>query len=146
MAAYGQARLSSCSRGRCGSVVMLGDQIVGRGFNHPPGGLASQRRCERRGELAPGFRSDHTCCVHAEQVSALSAVRQVPDLRGAYLFFGRVDEDGHPLLSGDPYCTICSKMTLEVGISFFVLNRIEGPTVYDTESYNDLSFAAPGRG
>lgn len=145
-AAREQALLSSCSRGRGGSVIMVGGEVVGRGFNHPPGGLESQRRCDRRHELAPGFRSDHTCCCHAEAVCCIAALRRVPDLAGGFIFFARVDAEGRPLLAEIPYCTICSKLILEVGLSFVVLEQAQGPTVYDAESYNDLSFAAPGRG
>lgn len=44
------------------------------------------------------------------------------------------------LKAGKPYCTICSKMALDVGIAEFVLWHEEGITVYDTKEYNELSF------
>lgn len=40
-------------------------------------------------------------------------------LEGSILFFIRLDENDNPKRSGEPYCTICSKSALDVGISKF---------------------------
>lgn len=42
--------------------------------------------------------------------------------------------------AGKPYCTICSKLALDVGIKEFALWHEEGITIYNTEEYNTLSY------
>jgi hypothetical protein len=61
-------------------------------------------------------------------------------ITGSRLYFIRLGEDGKKSPAGKPYCTICSKMALDSGISEFVLWHKEGICVYDTEEYNELSF------
>jgi hypothetical protein len=56
------------------------------------------------------------------------------------LYFIRIDNDGKPTHAGKPYCTICSKMALDAGISEFVLRDETWVCVYDTDEYNTLSF------
>ena len=69
--------------------------------------------------------------------ASLKNPKRVKDSR---LYFIRLGEFGDKIQAGDPYCTICSKMTLDVGISEFVLFRKEGICVYDSKEYNELSF------
>ncbi len=142
-AAANEARTATCGRSRCGSVIASGvGVIIGRGYNSPPADRADQRRCERRGELAPGFKSDRTCCIHAEWRAIMDALRSNPSpVTGGRLYFIRLDEAGEPEPAGRPYCTICSKLALDVGLAEFVLWHREGITAYDTVEYNDLSFA-----
>jgi hypothetical protein len=45
------------------------------------------------------------------------------------------------VFAGAPYCTICSKMALDVGLRWFGLWHETGIRMYDTREYNDLSFA-----
>jgi len=92
-----------------------------------------------------GFRSDRTCCVHAEQRAISDALAgHGPIEAGSTIFFVRISEDGATKVSGAPYCTICSKMVLDVGIDEFVLLHTEGPTAYGALEYNELSFAHAG--
>jgi deoxycytidylate deaminase len=137
------ARQAECLRARCGCVIVDKDGVeIGSGFNGPPGGLVSQRRCERKNELGVGFKSDRTCCTHAEQRAIIDALRRNPArVPGGRLYFCRVDQDGLVKPSGSPYCTICSKAALEVGLAEFVLWHREGICVYPTEEYNDLSYS-----
>lgn len=139
---------STCKRARCGTAIarMFGDEyILGFGFNQPPGG--SKARCENY-SLQPGFKSDKTCCIHAEQVAILNALmnrglshnKQAVELSYARLYFARIDDDDKLKPSGQPYCTICSKMALHVGIREWCLIHKSGVTVYDAAEYNELSF------
>lgn len=141
--AIAEARKSMCERRKCGSVIVsLAGEIIGRGFGSPPADDASQRRCERKHELDPGFKSDKTCCIHAEWRAILDALRHHPaKIEGAALYFAAVDEEGEHVFAGAPYCTICSKMALDVGLSWFGLWHETGIRMYDTREYNDLSFA-----
>ncbi len=135
------AKKSTCHRSKCASIVVVGHQvIIGAGYNSMP--------CNATGEcfkesLSPTFKSDKTCCVHAEQRAIIDCLKgNLAYLltKGSSLFFIRLDENLEPKHSGKPYCSICSKMALDVGISKFVLWHHQGWTAYDTKEYNDLTF------
>lgn len=136
------AKKSTCKRSKCGSVIVtnpISGFVIGRGYNSMP--------CDITGDcfkdkLAPTFKSDRTCCVHAEQRAILNAYQTGfgSSLPGSTLIFIRLDENGKPKHSGAPYCSICSKMVLDVGIAYFVLWHKEGWTAYDAFEYNELTF------
>lgn len=63
---------------------------------------------------------------------------------GSTLYYCRLGKDGKLATSGEPWCTICSKMALDAGIADFVLMKNEGYAVYGTEEYNTLSYAYEG--
>lgn len=136
------ARKATCSRSRCGSVIAKDGEIIGEGFNSPAGGLESRRRCACAKSDLDSKVTDKTCCVHAEQRAIMDALAKNPDkLPGATLYFVRLDGEGVPKRSGEPYCTICSKMSLDSGIAEFVLWKPEGYAAYPTEEYDALSYA-----
>ncbi len=132
-----------CLRSKCGTVIVDTDgAIIGCGYNAPPQDDISIRRCERKHELSATFKSDKTCCVHAEQRAIMDALKNNPKkLKGSTLYFMRLDDEGNIKYSGKPYCTICSKMALDAGIQYFALYHAEGAGIYDTKEYNELSFA-----
>ena len=75
----------------------------------------------------------------------MDALRKNPDkLLGSKLYFVRLNNDKTPSRAGEPYCTICSKMALDVKISEFVLWYDKGICVYDTDEYNTISFQFRG--
>lgn len=136
---------ATCERSRCGSVIVSYDQTIGSGFNSPPRDLEGQRRCSCSKDSYDWKVTDRTCCIHAEQRAIIDALRHQPEkLEGSRLYFVRLDNEGKPSRSGKPYCTICSKMVLDVGITEFVLWHDEGVCVYDTKEYNALSFQFKG--
>jgi len=133
------AQQSTCERSKCGSIIISEDGLLlGMGYNSQP--------CNEVGKcfkdtLPLNFKSDKTCCVHAEQRAIIDALKiYSKEIVGSTLFFIRLDENDKPKKSGDPYCTICSKLALDVGIKEFVLWRDEGWIAYDTAYYNKLSF------
>lgn len=137
------AKESMCHRSKCGSILLdSNNNMIGAGWNSQP--------CEVSGEcfkdsLASGFKSDKTCCVHAEQRAIVNTLKTNPHLiKDSTLLFIRLDENGQPKHSGQPYCTICSKMALDVGVSKFALWHKEGWTAYETKYYNELSFQYKG--
>jgi deoxycytidylate deaminase len=135
------ARSATCRRSKCGSIIVQLDDIIGSGFNSPPRGIEEQRRCSCSKASYHRKVTDKTCCVHAEQRAIMDALRKNPDkLPGSRLYFIRLDGNGEASKAGEPYCTICSKMALDVGISEFVLWNNKGVCVYDTKEYNLLSF------
>lgn len=135
------AENATCGRSKCGAIIVNDGKIIGAGFNSPAGEAEEQRKC---GNLKADYDlkvTDKTCCVHAEQRAIMNSLRSNPGkILGSRLYFVRLDGEGEISFSGKPYCTICSKMALDVGVKEFVLYREEGICVYNTEEYNDLSF------
>ena len=131
------AAQSTCKRSKCASIITNNGAVIGQGYNSMP--------CDQTGEcfkdtLPSTFKSDKTCCVHAEQRAIINALQNGCDVKDSSLFFLRFDENMNPQHAGKPYCTICSKMALDVGISKFYLWHEQGWTAYDTKTYNELSF------
>lgn len=138
------ARKATCCRSKCGSAIVsehgfIGmPDVIGTGYNSMP--CNSVAECFKD-SLPSNFKSDKTCCIHAEQRAIMDALAGNADkLPGSTLFFIRLDENDNPKVSGDPYCTICSKMALDVGIKWFCLYQSAGWVAYDTTYYNQLSF------
>lgn len=135
------ARKATCLRSKCGSVIVNGGEIIGSGYNSPPHEDESQRRCTADKVIYHRKVTDKTCCVHAEQRAIMNALHTNPEkLIGATLYFIRLDEQNNATVAGQPYCTLCSKMALDVGITEFVLWHENGICVYTTEEYNTLSY------
>jgi dCMP deaminase len=133
------ARKSCCLRSKCGSVIVQNQRVIGAGYNSPPGDKPLEKCL--KDNLPANFKSDKSCCIHAEQRAIIDALKHYPELiEGSTLYFIRLDENDKKKHSGRPYCTICSKMALDAGIAEFVLWHKEGITVYNTEEYNELSF------
>ena len=134
------AKMATCERAKCGSIIVKTNTIIGKGFNSPPGNLESQRKCSCSKDSYDKKVTDKTCCVHAEQRAIIDSLkRHNSGLKGSRMYFIRM-ENNKPVNAKEPYCTHCSKLALDVGISEFVLLKDEGVCVYDTEEYNLLSF------
>lgn len=132
---------ATCLRARCGSTIVKDGEVIGAGCNTPPKDSEGHRRCSNPKEVYHKKVTDKTCCIHAEQRAIMDALRKNPEkLAGSRLYFIRLDKDGKLSKAGKPYCTICSKMALDAGISEFVLWHEKGITAYDTEEYNKLSY------
>jgi deoxycytidylate deaminase len=136
------ASLSGCLSAKCGAIIVANGIVIGTGYNSPPGNQTTQQRCMVDRTPPVGSKHDHTCCVHAEWRAVLDAVARHPDaIADSTIYFTRVDAGDRIIHSGKPYCTVCSRIVLDVGISRFVLWHEEGMTEYDTVEYNDLSYA-----
>ncbi|MEK6970312.1 MAG: hypothetical protein AABW68_01300 [archaeon] len=132
---------SLCLSSQSGCVIVSKGIVIGTGSNSPPGNVPIER-CVKD-EWPAYFRSDRSCCVHAEERAILDAVRHHPDeVRGSTLYYIRMKK-GQRVLAGAPYCTICSKLALDVGITEFVLWHENGIIAYTGDEYNVLSFAHP---
>jgi deoxycytidylate deaminase len=135
------AQKATCKRKKCGSIIVKDNEIIGEGFNSPPGNLDNQCRCQIKKSEYDIKLTDKTCCVHAEQRAIMDALKTNPSkVEGSRLYFMKIDKEGKATKVGKPYCTICSKMALDVGIKEFILWHEDGIYVYNTEEYNDLSF------
>lgn len=143
-AAVSLAQQATCRDAHCGAVIVKDGEVIGRGFNSPPLG-AKTSRCHIPKAAYHARVTDKTCCIHAEVRAVMDALRQNPEmLPGSTLHFIRVDERGQKMLSGAPYCTLCSKLVLDAGIQSFVLCQAEGMMSYSADEYNELSFAYSG--
>lgn len=132
---------STCKRAKCGSIIVKDNEIIGSGFNSPPKNREAQRRCFNSKDSYNKKVTDKTCCIHAEQRAIIDALTNNPNkIVDSRLYFIRLDNNGLPLPAGAPYCTICSKLSLDVGIKEFVLLHEKGICVYNTDEYNTLSF------
>jgi len=139
------AQFSTCHRSKCGSIIVSGSYVIGHGYNSQPGQFKECADCDIlpciKDLLPINFKSDKTCCVHAEQRAIMDALSHFPALvKGSTIWFIRLNENGQPTPAGQPYCTICSKMALDAGIAKFMLWHKDGWTEYDTKKYNELSF------
>ncbi|MDO8628822.1 MAG: hypothetical protein Q7R56_03635 [Nanoarchaeota archaeon] len=133
------ARQSTCLRKKSAALIVKDDTIHGEGVNSPPARIPLTVCL--KDTLPKDFKSDRTCCVHAEERAIVDALQRSPhNIQGSRLYFARINDQGKMITVGQPYCTICSKLALDVGIEEFVLNHDEGIAVYDTLTYNELSF------
>jgi deoxycytidylate deaminase len=135
---------AACLRSKCGSVVVIDGEIIGLGSNSLPGDKAPYV-C-RKDSLPCDFKSDKTCCVHAEQraiidtLSKKGSCDKYGKANSSVIYFVRLDDKDNIKKSGKPYCTICSKMCLEVGIKDFVMITKEGVVSYPMDEFNEESF------
>ncbi|MFH1585269.1 MAG: hypothetical protein ABIB79_00695 [archaeon] len=138
-----QAMLATCKRAKCGVVIIKEHKIIGSGFNSPPGNLEAMRTCHLDKRSIDEKVTDKTCCIHAEQRAMDEAISKYgkKEIRGSGIIFARVDDQGNTIHSGQPYCTICSKRAVDLGISYWVLNHQSGIYVYSSEEYHRISLA-----
>ncbi|HLD11985.1 MAG TPA: hypothetical protein VJB87_00145 [Candidatus Nanoarchaeia archaeon] len=130
---------STCLRAHCGCIIIAQGNIIGEGYNAPP--LNKTLNVCFKDSIPKNFKSDRTCCIHAEERAIIQALKHhAQEIIGARLYFIRLDEQGNMARAGKPFCTICSKLALDTGIKEFVLYHDEGICVYETDEYNTLSY------
>ncbi len=135
------ARKSFCLNRKCGTVIVKDGELIGEGYNAPPLDDVSKRRCLVTYDFPQKPNFDRTCCVHAEWRAIIDALRRNPEkVKGSRLYFTGLDENDNLKKSGKPSCTVCSRMSLDVGIAEFVLWHEQGICVYPTDEYNELSY------
>lgn len=134
------AEKALCLQAKCGSVIVKNGEVIGTGYNAPPLDKEDNRTCLQ--EFNPGKpKYDKTCCMHAEWRAIIDALKRNSEkLQGSKLYFTRIDERGNIKKSGQPYCTVCSRLALDSGISEFLLWHEKGICAYPTDEYNKLSY------
>ncbi len=136
------AKNALCLKAKCGTVIVKDKEIIGRGYNAPPLDIENNRTCLDEYDFSGKPRYDHTCCMHAEWRAIIDALKHGSEkLKGSVLYFVRIDNDGNIKKSGKPYCTVCSRFALDVGISNFCLWHETGIAAYPTDEYDRLSYA-----
>ena len=134
------AKKSLCLRDRCGAVIVADGMIIARGYNAPPNDNIENRKCDLELRESRKPKSDRTCCLHAEWRAIIQALRSGKIFPRSILYFVRIDAEGNVKYSGDPYCTVCSRLALDVGIEYFALWQKEGVKLFPANEYNDLSY------
>jgi dCMP deaminase len=136
------ANRATCNRAHCGAVIVAENgRVIGRGYNAPPLGDESQRMCDVVLDKSIKQNNDKTCCVHAEWNAIIDALEHHADkVKGSTLYFMRTGEQGEFTGSGKPYCTVCSRLAMQVGIAQFGLWH-DKPIMFDTATYNQQSYA-----
>lgn len=135
------AKKATCTRSKCGSIIVKNDLILWAWYNSPALNLENQRRCSCEKSEYHKKVTDKTCCIHAEQRAIMDALKSYWDeIIDSRLYFIRLDDENNMRYSWKPYCTICSKMALDTGVKEFVLWHKEWICVYNTDEYNTLSY------
>lgn len=132
-----------CLRAKCGAVIVADGVVIGSGYNAPPADDISSRKCLNENyDRTKKPKYDLTCCVHAEWRAIIDALKNNKEkLRDATLYYVRLGDDGQIRRSGLPFCTVCSRLALDVGLAKFGLWHDDGIALYDTSDYNDRSYA-----
>jgi deoxycytidylate deaminase len=131
-----------CKRAKCGAVIVLDGKVIGRGYNAPPQNDVTHAKCsDGEYDRAKKPKYDLTCCIHAEWRAIADALKNHPkEIQGSTLYYVRLDEEGSIHPSGEPFCTVCSRLAIDVGIAKFGLMHQGGPKLYHTNEYNNLSY------
>lgn len=136
-----EAKDATCLRAKCGSVIVKDMVRIGSGFNSPALDNEDQRLCEAEMDTSAKPKYDKTCCIHAEWRAVLDACKTSADkLAGSVLYFMRINEQGEFTDAGEPFCTVCSRLTLEAGVSEFALYNDGGADIYPADEYNLKSY------
>jgi len=141
LAAAELAKKATCDRARCGTVIVCDGKIIGEGFNGPPPGDSTNKTCGLILDNSIKPKYDKTCCVHAEWRAIIDACKRDGVLiEGSRLYFMRIDDGDNFTDAGEPYCTTCSRLTMESGISEFALWNAQGADIYTAGEYNQKSY------
>lgn len=132
---------ATCRRAKCGTVIVKDGEVIGSGYNGPPLHDESRRTCGKTWDYDKKPKYDLTCCVHAEWRAVIDACKRDGEkVNGSTLYFMRVDDNGSFTDAGQPYCTTCSRLTMESGVSEFALWNDEGADIYELPEYDMLSY------
>ncbi len=133
------AKKALCLRAKCGAVVVKDGRVIGGGYNAPPLDDLKNGTCLNEYQLPQKFKYDRTCCMHAEWRAIIDALKNNPEkIKGSTLYFTRINEDVKQW--GKSFCTVCSRMILDVGIKEVVLPQEKGLCLYEAEEYNRASY------
>ena len=137
------ARNALCQRAKCGAVIVSANgELIGEGYNAPPRNDLLAAKCGEEFDRSKKPKYDITCCVHAEWRAMSDALANHPqEIIGATLYYVRLGEDGVRRPSRLPFCTVCSRLALDLRLARFGLWHENDIVLYDTKDYNDLSYA-----
>lgn len=131
------AKNSECKKSQRGAIIVKNDEILGIGYNK----VTLEELCNPciREGINDNSRAELCSAIHAEQMAIIDAVNNRKALVGSRMYHIKV-KNGEMRTSGNPSCTVCSRMIYESGIKEFVLLHEDGYVVYDAKEFNELSF------
>lgn len=128
------ARNSKCKKSQRGVVIVREGWVVSEGYNQP----MLEEICEpclrdnvhdnSKVELCNGIHAEHMAIINARNYSLKDSIMYHIKLK-----------NGAPVHSGNPSCTICSRLISYAGMEF-VLWQKEGYKLYSPEEFNRESF------
>jgi len=135
------AQKATCHRAKCGSVIVKDGVIIGEGYNAPPLNDETRCTCDAEWDYTKKPKYDKTCCIHAEWNAVLDACKRNADkIDGSTLYFMRIDDSNDFTDAGNPFCTTCSRFTMEAGVGEFALWNNGGADIYPLAKYDQKSY------
>ncbi len=131
-----EAIKSTCIKSQRGAVIVKNCDIIGKGYNK----VTLEKLCNPcvRENIKDNSRVEMCSAIHAEQMAIIDAVKKGESLSGSRMYHIKV-KNSKIAPSGNPSCTVCSRMLYEAGIELVLLHK-EGYAVYSPEELNKLSF------
>ncbi len=131
------ARNSQCKKSKRGAIIVKDGEIIGEGYNK----VTIEELCNPciREGINDNSRAELCSAIHAEQMAIIDAINNEKALIGSRMYHIKV-KNREMRTSGNPSCTVCSRMIYESGIKEFVLLHEGGYVVYDAKEFNELSF------
>lgn len=102
-----ESKNANCARGKVGTVIVLNEEILGKGNNSVPKGCipCTIDTCLRKKyNLKSGERQEICRAVHAEQNAILNSLKNGYDLNNSTIY-----------VTKSP-CMICAKLIINIGI------------------------------
>lgn len=146
------AQSSTCTRAKCGAIIVKYGKVIGQGSNGPYVGFESYCNPCMRSRLNIPHKTRYELCsgYHAERAALDDAIhnmlntekenRDKFDPCQARIYYIALDESGKPRGSEYPSCTLCSGPILKWGIEDVVLwHGGDNYEAYDTKTFHELS-------
>lgn len=105
--AFEESKNANCAKGKVGAVIVLNEEILGKGNNSVPKGCipCTIDTCLRKKyNLKSGERQEICRVVHAEQNAILNSLKNGYDLNNSTIYVTKFP------------CMICAKLIINVGI------------------------------
>lgn len=102
-----ESKNANCAKGKVGAVIVLNEEILGKGNNSVPKGCISctiDTCLRKKYNLKSGERQEICRVVHAEQNAILNSLKNGYDLNNSTIY-----------VTKSP-CMICAKLIINVGI------------------------------
>lgn len=123
---------SPCAKSKRGVVIFTWREILARGHNHPPNGMACDGSDECR-------ENCNKLCIHAEEDAQNNLrIDNFPSQMIHMLHVKAVD--GAAVVSGPPSCWQCSRRILDRAVveKVWLLHK-DGPRCYPVQEFHDLT-------
>jgi len=129
-----EATYSKCKKSQRGVIIIKNDIMIGKGHNKP----TLENLCCMREEITDNGRVELCTAIHAEQMAMIDAANHGFILNGGRMYHIKTKK-GQMVPSGEPSCTVCSRLIYEAGLEFVLWHK-EGYAIYDPKELNELSY------